>query len=208
MRSLMAAALRDRIGAGAVIVEDPDPIGFRSAWRTYKHALELTPHEATHRLIVQDDVKVCNNFAATVKNAVAARPDRMLVFFVAGKPTRYAEAVLSACSRDEPWAELDGGNWCPVVATCWPARLVPLMLEYAEAQPWLNRHQADDEIVGRFLREVGERPLASVPSLAEHPDVVKSLIGMRASHGEDPSRVAVCWIGDCAECDPALIDWS
>lgn len=206
-RVTMAAALAYRIG-GAEVVQDPDPLGGRSAWRCYRRCLELTPADATHRLIVQDDTKVCNQFVEAATNAVRARPGRLILFYVGGSPVRYASAVLDACRRDEVWAELDGRHWCPVVATCWPVHLIPLMLGYADEQGWVNRYPADDEIVGRFLRSIDECPVATVPSLVEHPDHVKSLVGMRASHGEDPSRVAACWIGDCDECDPSEIDWS
>lgn len=204
-RESMARALAGRIG-GEIVV-DPDPSGPRSAWRTYRRCLETTPIDATHRLIVQDDAVVCRDFSIAARNAIAAQPDRVLLFFVGGSPRRYADAVMKACERDDLFVELDAKHWCPVVATAWPRRLISTLIEYDDS----NRNRfvlADDEICGRFLREVDEHPVATVPSLVEHPDEVKSLVGILATHGQDPNRMAACWIGSCDDgCEPASIDW-
>jgi hypothetical protein len=48
-------------------------------------------------------------------------------------------------------------------------------------------------------------PVATVPSLVDHPDTTPSLLGKRARGGVDRSRVASCWVG--TECDPLTIDW-
>jgi hypothetical protein len=201
--------------AGAEVVLDPDPDhGLRSPWRTYRHALERTPPEASHRLVIQDDVLVCDRFLDGVDLAVAARPDRVLCLFVAGNPANHKRAVLAACDRDETWAELDLTTWIPVVATLWPVRLVEPLLSWYDARRDDGRFPAaftaDDEIVGRFLRDHRERPLACVPSLVEHPDTVPSVANghRRGGTGLDPGRQAACFIGDCGYCDATLIDWT
>ena len=82
----MAAALASPL-SDAELVVDPDPFGtYRSPWRTYRAALERTPARATHRLVIQDDVTLSRDFDVVVRKAVAARPDRLLVFFVGGQP--------------------------------------------------------------------------------------------------------------------------
>lgn len=193
---------------GAEIVFDPNPdAAVASPWRTYRHLLASTPDWATHRFQMQDDVTPCDGLADAVRAATAARPDRLLVFYVSANPWHQAQAVLGACARDESWAVLELGHWCPVVATCWPIRLIPQLFEYVDAQGWPEKYCSDDEIVGRFLREIDHRPLASVPSLVEHKDLIPSISGGRTRWGEDPGRSAVCWIGDCAGC-ASEIDWT
>jgi hypothetical protein len=204
-RADLSSALAAEI-PGVERVVDPDPESIPSPWRTYRHALERTPPDATHRLIIQDDVELCRDFHATVIRAVAARPERMLVFFVGGHPVEHARAVYRACDQDLPWAELDGRRWCPVIATCWPVAMIDPFLRYVDVQNWPEAFRSDDEIVGRWLRVTKQRPLASVPSLVEHNDVVPSLIGRRARAGKDRSRVAACFM--CPDCDPAGIDWT
>jgi hypothetical protein len=204
IRAGMAAALAAQLTAPDLIV-DPDPGGIRSPWRTYRRALEQTPPGATNRLVLQDDVTLCRDFDKVVRAAVAARPDWLTVFFVGGLPAEHARAVYRACERDWSWAELDHMRWCPVIATCWPVAYIEPFLGYVDAQNWPDTFRADDEIAGRWLRREKIRPLASVPSLVEHEDVVPSLIGRRARGGTDRSRVAACMIHP--DCDPLTIDW-
>lgn len=193
----------------ARVVYDPDPeSSLRSPWRTFRHLLETTPADATHRFQIQDDAVVCPHMREAVESAVAARPDRLLVFCVTGLPWHHAEAVRVACSEDRSWATLSYAHWCPLISTCWPVGLIEPFLAWVDAQQWPPSFCADDEIVGRWLHEVEHSPLATVPSLVQHPDTNPSLIGLRAWAGEDPGRVAACWIGDCADCtDARLIDW-
>jgi hypothetical protein len=209
-RAEMADQLAACIGR-ADVVYDPDPAAeFPSAWRSYRRALEETPAGAAGRLIVQDDVLVCDRFAAGVELAATARPDRVLVFFVAGNPMNHRVTVMRACDRDETWAELDLTTWIPVVATLWPVRLIVPFLEWYDRQGFPPGFVADDEIAGRFLQGIGEPALACVPSLVEHPDTVPSLMSgnRRISDGRDPGRRAACYIGDCGFCDARLLDWT
>lgn len=205
----MAEALAVRIGGEVEIVFDPDPLHrVRSPWRTFRHLLETTPAGATNRFQCQDDVIVCDGFRQAVLRAVQARPGRLLVFFVGGNPYQHSQAVLRACRRDEPWAELDHAHWVPVVATCWPVDLILRLTEFVDAQGWPPHFRSDDEIVGRFVREINHTPLATVPSLVEHPDVTPSLIGTRAKGGADTGRIAACFIGEgCGDC-VETIDWT
>lgn len=191
---------------GATLATDPDPHGIPNPWRTYRHALETTPLRATHRLIVQDDVVPCAGFLPAAEAALAAKPGRLVSFIVCGNPFEHAQAVLSAGRNGLQWAELDNQRWCPVVALCWPVELIDPFLNFVAAQGWPEEFTADDEMVGRWCQAEGHRPLATVPSLVDHPDDVPSLLGhTKAQYGADRGRVSCCWIGDC---DPATIDWT
>jgi hypothetical protein len=190
------------------VVPDPEPNGVRNPWRTYRAALERTPADATHRLVVQDDVLVCPGFQQAVKAAIRARPDRALAFFVGGQSREHAQAVWDAGARGDSWATLGSHTWVPVVALCLPSRIALPLVAWADRmfeREWPQAFRADDEIVGHYLREHGEYVLASVPCLVEHPDVIPSIIHGRGFGGNLPDRKAVCWIGDC---DAATIDWT
>lgn len=183
------------------IVYDPDPDSrIRSAWRTFRHLLETTPAEATHRVQVQDDAILCPDFREAVHLAVTAQPDRLLVFFV-GLNSSHGRLMELACNRDLSWLELETAHFTPVVATCWPVRYIPLLLEYVDGQHWPEKFCADDEIVSRFLRQAQLRALASVPSLVDH-NGSRSLI----RGGVRPDRRAALYIGDC-DCSALEIDW-
>lgn len=208
-RAELTARLRDAVGGDVDVVVDPDPgAALPSPWRTYRQALEETPPDATHRLVLQDDATVCDGFRAAADAAAKAQPDRVIVFFVGGRPTDHARTVYAACDRDLPFAELRRHTWLPVVAACWPSAMIPRLLDFVDAQGWRGRLRADDEVVGRFLRHEKILPLATVPSLVQHGDVHPSLVGRRALAGADPGRVAACWIGECESCDASEIDWT
>ena len=205
-RTEMAEALAARLDAE--IVYDPDPAAGRSPWRTYRHALELTPADATHRLIVQEDTDPHPQFPQAAPAAVAAHPSRLIAFFVPGSLQQHCWSMLAACRRDEPWAVLPNDRWCQTVALCWPVALIQPIFDFVDRQNWdLRRFYADDEIVGRYLHDSGDRALATVPSLVEHPDLVPSILSSRRPMGgDDPSRVAFCPPPE--DCDVASIDWA
>lgn len=207
------AELAQEIAAemGGVVVFDPEPEGVpRSAWRCYRAVVEHGIERArtrgiTHLVVVQDDVTLCTNFAEAVRRAVAARPDRLIALFVAGQPRTHVQAVWNAATRDLPWARLTNDKWFPVVAAVWPVALLQPLLDFVDAQTWPPNFRADDEIVGRFMRSYEIDALATVPSLVQHEDMIPSMLGKRARNGEDPTRVACCFVGDC---DPLTIDWT
>lgn len=214
-RSEMAQELLGCLSGRAELVVDPDPHGSpASPWRTYRLALERgldAPAGTTHRLILQDDVMVCDYFVEGVEAAAASQPGEILVFFVAGTPPEHVRAFDTAYDRGLSWAVLDLARlWLPVVATAWPIDRIDPLLRWVDRQSWPAAFVADDEIAGRFLRDIQTRALAAVPSLVEHPDTVYSIAssGRRDRQGLDPGRVARRWIGDCGLCDARQIDWT
>ncbi|MDR7492189.1 MAG: hypothetical protein QN122_12155 [Armatimonadota bacterium] len=179
---------------------DPDPDGqLRSAWRTYRRALAETPPWATHRLIVQDDVRVCRGCRQAAERAAALAPDRVICLYVGGAPRAGAARLMRGACEGRALVDLGTIPFCPVVATMWPVRLVPRFLAWVDEQRWPADFRADDEIAGRFLLAHGLTPLATVPSLVQHPDTEPSLVGRRARGGEDATRVAALWAEDCRE---------
>lgn len=204
-RAAMLAALLTRIGGDVDAPGDPEPDGQPNPWRCYRHTLQTTPPGATHRVVLQDDVEVCDGFRPAVEAAIAAQPARLLALFVGGRPVEHALALYRASDKGHSWAELRPDRWCPAVALCWPVEMIEPFLHYVEMQRWPAGFRADDEMIGRWLRTQGQGALATVPSLVEHPDVVPSLIGRRAWGGADVGRVAACYIGDC---DVTTIDWN
>lgn len=199
----MLPALLAAVGDAEVVI-DPDPDATRSPWRCYREALERTPDDATHRVVVQDDATVSRNFRAALDAAVSARPDSVLALFHGGSPRENLSRLSLAKARGHVWARLNSRRWVPVVALVWPARLVCEVVCWVAEQNYPDAFRADDEIVGRALRALGEPVLACVPSLVQHDDVNPSLVSQRARAGRDPARVAAFWIGDD---DPMLLDW-
>lgn len=199
-RTELAEALAAEIHG--TVVYDPAPDSkVRSPWRTFRHLLETTPEDATHRVTVQDDAILCPHFYEAVQLAVAHQPDRLIVFFV-GLNSPHGRLMQLACEHDLTWFDLDTMHFTPTLATCWPVRLIPPLLEYVDAQRWPEKFVADDEIVSRFLRHTKERAVATVPSLAEHQGSHSLVRG-----GPRPDRQAALYIGDC-DCSALELDWA
>jgi len=206
-RTLMAETLAQEVGGQVCYDPEPDaPI--KSPWRTLRHLLETRPQEATHVVSLQDDTTVCPGFRDAAHAAVEARSDRLILFFVAGRPETHARAVWAACERDEPWAELPAAHFLAQVAVAWPTVMIPSLLEFVDVQGWRPDFTADDEIVNRWARHVGVEPISTVPNLVQHEDRSISLIGRRTMNGLDEGRTSCCYVGDCDECDVAAIDWT
>lgn len=188
----------------AEVVTDPEPDHDRNPWRTYRECLERTPEWATHRLIVQDDARPCQQFEETVQRAVEAYPARPISLFHGGQPAESVPRLCRAYAAKRTWVEIHS-RWTPVVALVWPAEMIRPALEFVDTQRWPPAFQADDEIAGRCFSALGVAPLATVPSLVQHDDIELSLVGQRARGGDDLARVAMTWLDD--DDDPALLDF-
>ena len=171
------------------VVTDPEPDGPRSPIRCYLACLRSMQPWATHLLIVQDDVTLCQHFASRALAACQQKPDSLIVLFLAGAPARSARLAQQAHRRGESWVRLHGTDWCPTVATCWPRDLAARFLAFCESHPKLIR-MGDDNVVGAFTTAEDLPVWATVPSLVEHPDVEPSLIRRKASGGRNRFRVA------------------
>jgi hypothetical protein len=205
-RADLLAPLLTALDCSAVIVSDPDPEGERSAWRTYRAALEAAPASATHLLVVQDDASPCRHAVAAARQIIEIKPEALLTLFVGGRPQGAARKLLAACERDEPLANIGAHPWVPAVAVVWPTSAIEAALAFVDAQRWPVKFNADDEIIGRIAKKLGLEVWATVPSLVQHEDLVPSVTGgRRARGGHDPGRLAACFIPDL---DALSIDWA
>lgn len=186
------AHLLDALLAGlgpCTVIPDPEPDGPPSAIRTYLACLRAMPEDASHLLVVQDDVRPCPDFARRARAAIDERPDDMVALFLAGAPHRSALLARQAFAEGRHWTLAHPRDWTPTVALAWPRRRRDEFLPWIEQKPKLVR-VGDDNVVGEFVRRFSIPVWVTVPSLVEHPDVEASLIGRRASGGQNRMRVA------------------
>jgi len=168
------AHLLDALAAGIKtdcdVVVDPDPDNeFRSAWRSYKLALELTPEWATHRVIVQDDALPCSDFALKLLARVMERPDRLIALFLAGFPVKTAKKAREAMWCGERWADFQPNDFVGTVGLVWPVDLIPRFLEFCEGR-FKPFHGGDDGKVAEFVKHERITACTTGPSLLQHPD--------------------------------------
>lgn len=184
------------------IPDDPTP----ATWRTYRRALDETPAGATHRVVIQDDAVPCAGFAALLERAVAARPTELLVLCVCGNARLLGLDLCAALARGEAFVELrrERITFVPAVAVVWPVELAERVLAYVDAQArWEPYRLADDEVIYRAVTALGIVPVATVPSIIDHPDLAASIIGVwKPAHGRNLSRTTVCFDDDGSRFDP------
>lgn len=169
-RAHLIDALMDGISAPCDVVIDPDPDNeFRSAWRSYKLALELTPGWATHRVIVQDDAVPCRNFAGKLLARAEERPDRLIALFLGGFPAKTAKKAREAKWAGERWADFQPSDFVGTVGLVWPVDLIPPFLEFCDGR-FKKFHGGDDGKVAEFVKHARITACATVPSLLQHPD--------------------------------------
>lgn len=186
--------------AHVLVAHDPTPDDKPGPLRTYLRALELAPAWSTHHLVLQDDALVSRNFVEAASVVARARPENPVALFCPKQPPEMAVKIRGAVDRGEGIVEIPPRRWAPVVALIWPVELARDFLAYVIEKDWPTHFRADDEAVGRFFRENAIELYATAPSLVEHPDVERSLIGNRVRGG----RVAAAFIGDA---DPLEIVW-
>jgi hypothetical protein len=117
-------------------------------------------------------------------------------------------AVQRACQQGDSWAELPIGHWVSAICNCWPIGLARDLVRWVDEQHYPPQFGSDDEIIGRWARANWVTPLASVPSLAQHPDIVPSVISRRRREVSNPDRRAAIFVDEDCDMSAAEIDWN
>ncbi|KAA9374244.1 hypothetical protein F5972_32255 [Microbispora cellulosiformans] len=162
-----------------VPVPDPDPGSFPSPLRTAKRAWAAWSPDATHHLVLQDDVLLVDGFSAHLRAAVAARPDDALALYAHWNSPYNSYAIRQAAAGGASWARLVPGEWVPTQGLVLPVGLAKELGDYLAGVP--DHIRDDDTVIDLFLRERDRRVLAAVPHLLDH-DEVASVAG-NTDHG-------------------------
>ncbi|WP_186315703.1 hypothetical protein [Catellatospora sichuanensis] len=145
--------------------------------------------DATHHLVLQDDVMPCDGFAEQLHRAVRARPDDAVSLFCEWG-SRTAGLVRAAA-----W---QGWSWARAVDVYTPSQglVLPRQAALDFAASVEDPSGADDLALSAHLRATGRRTLVTVPNLVEHDDHL-SLTG----NGFQGLRHAACPAADGAPVD-------
>ncbi|OOC53648.1 MULTISPECIES: hypothetical protein [Nocardiopsis] len=196
-RSGSARRVLDSLGiADSSLALDPDPGGPPSSLRASQVAFsDAARFDSTHHLVLQDDVRVCADFPASVREIVERHPEAAVSLFVEwGSRTAYLAR----------WAVLTGSGAVPVINPYMPtlALLLPRDLAIGMGRFMEDAGgRSDDRAALRFLRERGVPALTAVPNLVEHEDL-PSLKG-NDDHG---IRRSVCFAAEGARFDGTVLE--
>ncbi|AZM57454.1 hypothetical protein DMA15_04555 [Streptomyces sp. WAC 01529] len=150
---------------GARTVHDPRPDGPPTTLRTAWAAWGAIRPDATHHLVLQDDVELCRDFIERVESAVREHPDTPLAFY-ANWDSWNGAATRAAALRNERWVPAVPGEWTPTLALLLPRRDVTALLR--ATHPDGADPEPDDVVLARELGARGRQVLISVPHLVEH----------------------------------------
>lgn len=181
VRLAQAQDLADRLRLDGLAL-DPAPEGPPSALRTALVAWSAAAPEASHHLVVQDDVDAPAELLEIVTNAAARFPDEALVFYTNWHARNGAAARLAALAGAS-WVRAVPDEFTPSLAVCLPARSAAAFRAYARDSA--ERH--DDELLSVFFRGRGRMSLLAVPNIVEH--IGTTSINDHAAQG---IRLAVC----------------
>jgi hypothetical protein len=153
------------------IVYDPEPEAPPSTLRTASLAWSSIAEGATHQLVLQDDVVLCDDFAAQLHAAVASMSDSP-VFLYTDWGTKCSHALRLAALRGVSWAE-GVDPWVPAQAVLLPADMARGFIGYVTERPHLD----DDALaLEAYLRENKITASVCMPNLVQHGGI-PSLLG-------------------------------
>ncbi|GIH05754.1 hypothetical protein Rhe02_38210 [Rhizocola hellebori] len=178
---------------GLRIVVDPLPTGPPSAARAAVRAWAAVDPDATHHLVLQDDVLLGESFAERLLAAIAQRPgDAICLFTEWACTTSYA--VRLAAWLGHRWVEVCD-PYLPTVASVLPAHVARVAGNLHPVIP------QDDVLLSELLQRLDIRAFAVVPNMAQH-DTKPSLTGNHSMG----LRLAACFSGDTGAFDTPAID--
>lgn len=141
---------------------DPEPER-RHSLSTALAAWSLVEPGATHHLVLQDDVVLCEGFVDRMFTAVRARPDAAVSMF-AEWGARAGDLVRLALLRGQMFAAV-ADPYIPTQALVLPAAHAAEFAEKGRAET-----EPDDVALYRYLRSSGTPGVVVAPNLVQHED--------------------------------------
>lgn len=148
------------------VVADPEPDGAPSPLRTAKRAWAAIGEDATHHLVLQDDVRPVPGFAAQLRAAVERRPGCGVSLFSMWHSPQNSYLVRRAAVAGAAYAPLSPYEWTPTQGIVLPAEHARALAEHLAGIP--DEVRDEDEMVVIFCRERNIPVVATVPHLLDH----------------------------------------
>jgi hypothetical protein len=163
------------------IVFDPNPGRKAATLRTAKLAWSRVREGASHHLVLQEDVELCEDFANAMIQALRVAPAGAISFFASWAMST-AQAVRLAAFAGASWTPVVD-PWIPTQALVLPA---PLARRFAAHAERYSDDKPDNRVMAEFLAEHGLTAYVSIPNLVEHGSAKSLLLndllwGIRAS---------------------------
>lgn len=167
----------------------------RSIWLDQKRAwLKHTSFDSTHHIVIQDDVKLCENFAGLVHQAIQAKPNVTISCY-----TNHVGVMERAKAANKNWVAIKEGIWG--VALLLPCDDIQPLFDYVHntfgPKPLIH----EPPIRAWQSLEKGEYVWCPAPCLVQHMAPNDSSVG---NSGHD--RRTAGWFEDAP--NPDTIDYT
>jgi hypothetical protein len=174
---------RLRALAPAVVRDEGNP------WKTARAAWAAAGPDATHHLVVQDDVRIAAVLPAAIAGLTRSFPDAAFAFYAQGDTNCGFRVRMGAFGGDR-LVEASGRDWIPAQAL-----LLPRHLCDALASMPADADRDDDEVLAALLfrSRLRCRVGIAVPNLVEHDDDPAG-----GFNRHDGLRRAACFAGEQA----------
>lgn len=191
-RAEEARRLADADPLGRVrVVMDPEPHGRPTALRVAPLSWSCVAPDATHHLVLQDDVVLADGFYEHAERAAAAAPGEAIALYAGWEARNGAVARLAA---------LTGAPWAYTLQEHVPCQALLLPADaargYAAYQEEHGGGWPYDVVVQRYLNAIGMPVRFCTPSTVQHDDL-PSLAG-NTYHG---FRQATLFTGEAGPAD-------
>lgn len=138
---------------------DDRPSGGDAMYTAKKAWTADVQREVTHRLVLQDDVEVSNNFPDVVCKAAKLHPWAVHTFITFERLDGYANP------SGTPYYAVDS---VPGPAIMMPIRLVPRMISYCDAMKDAAIGKHDDLLISEWCRRNHIKMIATSPCIVQH----------------------------------------
>ncbi|MFJ4092933.1 NAD-dependent epimerase/dehydratase family protein [Kitasatospora sp. NPDC089913] len=166
-RAEEARRLADADPRGRVLViMDPEPDGRPTALRVAPLSWSCVAPDATHHLVLQDDVVLAEGFYEHAERAAAAAPGEAIALYAGWEARNGAVARLAA---------LAGAPWAYTLQEHVPCQALMLPAEAARGYEAYQREHGGgwpyDVVVQRYLNAIGMPVRFCTPSTVQHDDL-------------------------------------
>lgn len=190
-RRKMVLAMLEKLGLpeAETVVYDDRPSGGGTLYTCRKCWEAPVPEGVTHRVVLQDDLLLCNNFIEIMNRIVNTNPEFIFSLFCSRMKFEYA-------TEGSPYVIVKGRNaWGQGMLM--PVSYVKPMFEFADSELGKD-FPYDDGIYAWWAQKEKLEIMTTVPSTIQHLCPTESTLGYN-----DKRKVSKVWIGE----DLSGINW-
>lgn len=140
---------------------DDRPEGGDAMYTARKAWLHPMPENAAHRLVLQDDVDVCENFKEVVEKIVKSHPKRVLSLINFLQPSNHPNY------NNTPYYRVFNMAGCAIVM---PKEIIEPCMQWCDESTDEVLKPHDDLMISKYCREHNQMMVTVIPCIVQHPD--------------------------------------